>query len=274
MMILLTVGIGLVAGSSGPVSVFLVFYTLLGTGLIAASASILNQWLEQDRDALMPRTQDRPLPAGRLTSFEASTFGWITAVLGFSILLLGTTVSAFVVGLSTWTLYVWIYTPLKPITWWNTAVGSLPGALPLMIGWTAAGGSPTSWLGWGLTSVIILWQFPHFMSIAWLYRKQYTGAGYRMITDVDSTGALAGFHAIIPAILLLPLVYFVVFPTAIGSTLLACVAVFSGLPQVMASWRFMRCRSEQTARRLLHSSLVFLPTVMLILMVRFGMMSL
>jgi heme o synthase len=268
LMILLTVGIGMVAFAHRELSALIAIHTLLGTTLIAASASVLNQWLEADQDALMMRTKNRPLPAGRLTSFEAGLFGWAVGILGFAYLAIATTWTATFVGLATWVAYVWIYTPMKQWSWWNTAVGTLPGALPVLIGWTAAGGSIYDLEGWVLTSVVILWQFPHFMSIAWLYRDQYAGAGYKMLTNVEPTGFAAGWHAVIPAMILIPVSIFAVTPESPVTWFLAALAVISCLSQIAASIRFLRDRNQQTARKLLHSSLIYLPSILLIVLVR------
>ena len=268
LMILLTVGMGMVAFAHGGLETWIAVHTLLGTALIAASASVLNQWLEQDRDLLMPRTRNRPLPSGRLTSFEAASFGWLIGIAGFAYLATFTNLSATLVGLITWVAYVWIYTPLKLYTWWNTAIGTLPGALPVMIGWTAAGGSLDSIYAWALTSVVILWQFPHFMSIAWLYREQYDAAGYRMLTNEEPTGIAAGWHAVVPAALLIPVSVAAVAPNSVFTWSLAVLAIASCLFQLKASVLFLAERNEQTARKLLHSSLIYLPMIMLVVVIR------
>ena len=268
LMILFTVGMGMVAFAHRELSFWIALHTLIGTAFIAASASVLNQWLEQDRDALMPRTQNRPLPSGRLTSFEAAFFGWSTAAIGFAYLIAFTNLNATLVGLATWVAYVWIYTPMKLVTWWNTAVGTLPGALPVMIGWTAAGGGIDSIYGWVLTSVVILWQFPHFMSIAWLYRDQYDRAGYRMLTNEQPSGIAAGWHAVVPALALIPVSVWAVLPNSPLTGCLALFGVLSCLVQLNASIRFLANRNEQTARKLLHSSLLYLPSIMLVVVIR------
>ena len=244
--------------------------TLIATGMIAGSASTLNQWFERDRDALMPRTQKRPLPSGRLTAFEAAAFGWILFVVGSLYLWLGANLEAMLCGLATWTIYCWVYTPMKTLSWWNTAVGTLPGALPVMIGWTAAGGSLWDLDGWGLTAIVVLWQFPHFMAIAWLYRDQYTQAGFRMLTKVEPTGIAAGWHAIVPACLLIPLSIAVLHPVSTTTWIVAVLGAIACLGQAAASLRFLNNRNNQTARKLLHSSLIYLPAIMLLVVVRWG----
>ena len=273
MMILLTVGVAMLAATriNGTIVSWLVcLNTLIATGMIAASASTLNQWFERDRDALMPRTQKRPLPSGRLTSIEAAVFGWLLVIIGSVYLWFGANFHAMLCGLATWASSCWVYTPMKTCSWWNTAVGTLPGALPVMIGWTAAGGSIFDTNGWALTAIVILWQFPHFMAIAWLYRDQYEQAGFRMLTKEEPTGIAAGWHAIIPAVLLVPLSIYVLQPISVVTWIVAGLGAASCLGQAAASLRFLRDRNNLTARKLLHSSLIYLPAIMLLVVVRWG----
>ncbi|MFN7734377.1 MAG: heme o synthase [Pirellula sp.] len=271
LMILLTVGVAMVFAAqllslSVPPVVWL--SALIGTSLVAASASVLNQWYERDRDSLMPRTQKRPLPDGRLTTLEASLFGWVLVVAGLGILWFGTTAAATGVSFVTWLIYCWIYTPMKVRSYWNTAVGTLPGALPVMIGWTAVGGELWSWAGWALTGIVILWQFPHFMSIAWLYRHQYTQAGFRMLTREDPSGMVAAWHALLPALALIPLSMAVLYPVGIPSWIVAILGGLAAWTQVSASYRFLKSRDDATARKLLRASLVYLPAIMLLVVLR------
>ena len=273
LMILLTVGVAMLAAmqSNGTVVSWAVWLnTIFATGMIAGSASTLNQWYERERDALMPRTQKRPLPSGRLTSFEAAAFGWLLFAAGSLYLWLGANVQAMLCGVATWTIYCWVYTPMKTLSWWNTAVGTLPGALPVMIGWTAAGGSLLDSDGWALTAIVVLWQFPHFMAIAWLYRDQYAQAGFRMLTKVEPTGIAAGWHAIIPACLLIPLSIAVLHPVSASTWIVASLGAVACLGQAVASLRFLNDRNNQTAKKLLPSSLIYLPAIMLLVVVRWS----
>lgn len=271
LMILLTVGVAMVFAAqllSLSVPPFVWLSALIGTSLVAASASVLNQWYERDRDSLMPRTQKRPLPDGRLTTLEASLFGWLLVVAGLGILWFGTTAAATAVSFVTWLIYCWVYTPMKVRSYWNTAVGTLPGALPVMIGWTAVGGDLWSWAGWALTGIVILWQFPHFMAIAWLYRHQYTQAGFRMLTREDPSGMVAAWHALLPAIVLIPLSMAVLYPAGIASWVVAVLGGLAAWTQVAASYRFLKSRDDATARKLLRASLVYLPAIMLLVVLR------
>ena len=245
---------------------------MIGTSMVAASASVLNQWFERDRDFLMPRTRNRPLPSGRLTMSEANIFGWLLFVSGTLLIYSGTNATAALVAFATWFIYCWVYTPMKAWSWWNTAVGTLPGALPVMIGWTAAGGSITSWEAWGLTSIVILWQFPHFMAIAWLYKDQYSQAGFRMLTGEEPSGVAAGWHAVIPAALLCPLSYLVLQPIGYASWLVTLMAIGIAAYQLLWSIKFLGLRDQSNARKLLRTSLVFLPAIFLLVVVRWGLL--
>lgn len=271
LMILLTVGVAMVvAYRIVGVSVVPVvwFSTLIGTALVAASASVLNQWYERDRDSVMPRTQRRPLPSGRLTTVEAAIFGWILLALGILMLGLGANWMAASISATTWFIYCWIYTPMKTMSWWNTAVGTLPGALPVMIGWTAAGGGLWDVQGWLLTLVVILWQFPHFMAIAWLYRDQYTRAGFRMLTREEPTGTAAAWHALLPALALIPLSMAIMRPESVVVWIFAFLAATVAVPQALSSLRFLMRRDDLNARSLLRASLVFLPSILLLSVAR------
>lgn len=271
LMILLTVAVAIVFAArllQVAVSPMVWMSALVGTSLVAASASVMNQWFERDRDSMMPRTQKRPLPSGRLTTGEAALFGWVLVVVGLGILAFGANGTAATISFVTWFIYCWVYTPMKTWSWWNTAVGTLPGALPVMIGWTAAGGSLASWSAWGLTAIVILWQFPHFMSIAWLYRHQYTQAGFRMLTREDPSGLAAAWHAILPALALVPLSMVILFPHNWSTWIVAILGGLAAWTQVVASYRFLLQRDDTTARKLLRASLVYLPAIMLLVVVR------
>ena len=202
-LVLVTVGVGAWCGSWGGTSPWLVLHALLGTALVAASGSALNQLLERRADARMRRTADRPLPSGRLSSREVIAFASATIVAGLVYLAATTGLETTLLGLLTWVLYVWIYTPLKSRSVGNTVVGAVAGAMPILIGWSAVGG-PWNLFAAALFFIVYLWQFPHFMAIAWIYRQQYAAAGLRMLPSVDPTGFRTGAHAVVAAAALLP----------------------------------------------------------------------
>ena len=203
-LVLVTVAVAAFVASWGPPDGWLLLHTLVGTALVAASASALNQWLERDTDALMVRTADRPLPAGRLSGGQVLTFRcrhdrrWASVYLAACVGLLTAAL-----GLLTWAMYVVVYTPLKRRTPANTAVGAVAGALPVLMGWTAVG-APLDLRAWSLFLIVFLWQFPHFMAIAWIYRRDYDGAGLKMLSTVDPSGMRAGVQAIMAALVLVP----------------------------------------------------------------------
>jgi len=264
-MILLTVVMAMVAAGTLP-SLQTVLHACIGTALVAASASVLNQWMERERDAIMARTCKRPLPSGRVASSQAAWMGWVMVVLGS--VYLGTLVNlpTMYCGLATWGLYVWVYTPLKMISWTNTLVGTLPGALPVWMGWTAAEGSLADPRAWILLGVLVAWQLPHFMAIAYMYRQQYEAAGYKMITVTDESGRGANLHAILGSIACIVFAVLAVPPVSILSGVLCVLAVAVSVWQLIAAIRFRRHQDMKTARKMLHVSLLQLPLTMLFIL--------
>lgn len=242
---------------------------MFGTLLVAGSASALNQLLEQRRDAVMARTAGRPLPAGRMSGGEVLAVSLAAVVVGT--LYLGLLVNWHAAGwsLASWVLYVFIYTPLKTRSSLNTFVGAVPGALPVLIGWTAVGGTLDMTVdprGTALFLVVLLWQFPHFMAIAWMYRSQYATAGMRMLSVVDPAGRLAAVQAVTGAAMLAPISVAAVALTAGPQALMFAVAalVVAGV-QVYYALRFWRLRSDVSARAMLRISLLYLPSLFALL---------
>lgn len=263
-LILVTVAVAGFVGRWGQPSPWAIMHALLGTLLIAASASALNQWLERGRDALMKRTADRPLPAGRLSAGEVVLFASISVVSGVFYLGLLVSWATAALGLLTWTLYVWVYTPLKARTALNTAIGAVAGAMPVLMGWSAAG-APLDLRAAALFLVVFLWQFPHFMAIAWIYRHQYDSAGLKMLTVVDPSGRRAGVQAVLSALALLP-VSFVPAVDVPGASFYVVAAFVLGVGQLACAVLFCASRNDAAARRLLQASLVYLPALLALLM--------
>jgi protoheme IX farnesyltransferase len=262
-MVLVTVAVGFVMGARGSAHPATLTLTLLGTGLVAGGASALNQWMERARDARMRRTANRVLPRKRVGSLEASLFGAALGAVGTLLLLLTVNALSAAVALSTLLLYVLVYTPLKPWTTLNTAIGAVPGALPPVIGWAAATGT----LGiepFALFLIVFLWQFPHFLAIAWIYREDYSRGGLKMLPDVDPQGLLTARQAATYALALIPAG---LLPTTIGlaGSLYFVGSLLLGLAYFGAAARFWACVSETTARRLLRASFFYLPAVLLLL---------
>jgi protoheme IX farnesyltransferase len=259
-MVLVTVAVAAFVAGWGPPDGWLLLHTLVGTALVAASASAFNQWIERDTDALMARTADRPLPAGRLTAAQVLAFGSVTIVVGVVYLAACVSLLTAALGLLTWAMYVVVYTPLKRVTPANTAVGAVAGALPILMGWTAVG-APLDLRGWSLFLILFLWQFPHFMAIAWIYRRDYDGAGLKMLSTVDPSGFRAGAQAIVAALVLVPVSVVPCLTLPAGSIFLVW-AIVLGVGQLLCAIAFFVQRSDLSARRLLLASLIYLPAMM------------
>ncbi len=241
----------------------LVMAMVIGTTLLAASANALNQVIEMRFDRIMTRTANRPLPSGRMRPFEAVAFGVVCVAVGVTLLAVGVNGLTAALGLTSWLLYVAAYTPMKRVSAWNTFVGALSGALPIVMGWTAAGGG-LDVVALGLFLVLVLWQYPHFMAIAWLCREDYATAGYKMTTVVEPTGRRAAAYAVTGAALLAPVALIPAMAFG-GSVVYATVVVLLALLQFAVAVSFYRDRSDKTARRLLRASLIYLPAWMLTL---------
>jgi protoheme IX farnesyltransferase len=239
-----------------------VLHAMIGTLLVAASASAANQWFERRLDARMPRTADRPLPAGRLSAVEALIFSGTTLAAGIAWLAAAVNLACVVWALVTWVVYVVAYTPLKTVSSANTAVGAVAGALPVLIGWSATGAALDG-RALALFLLLFLWQFPHFMAIAWLYRDQYARAGHQMLTVVEPSGRRAGVQAVLAALALVPVsIVPVLAAPGLGSVLFAAVAAVLGLAQLAFAAAFCCRASDLRARLLLRASLVYLPTLL------------
>ncbi len=265
LMILLTVVMAMVAAGNS-ISLLVALHACIGTAMVAASASVLNQWIERDRDAVMKRTSKRPIPMGRVASSQAAWMGWVLVIVGSIYLGMLVNLPTMWCGLATWGLYVWVYTPLKMVSWTNTLVGTLPGALPVWMGWTAAGGSLLEVEAWILLGVVVAWQLPHFMAIAYMYREQYEAAGYKMITVTDKSGIGAGVHAMLGSFALIVLAVLAVPPSGILVGFLTLMAVAVSVWQTTAAWRFVKAPELKTARKMLHVSLLHLPLTMLLIL--------
>ena len=239
-----------------------VIHALAATALVAASASIANQWLERRVDARMRRTANRPLPAGRVTGAEAVALSVAALAVGLVWLATKVNVTTALLGLASWAIYVVIYTPLKLRSPINTTVGAVAGAIPILMGWTATG-APLNLTALSLAGVLFLWQFPHFMAIAWLYRHDYATAGHRMLTVVDPSGIRAGVQAITGAALLIPVSLIpAIQPTSGSPMVYALWATALGGAQLALAIRFAMQRDERSARLLLRSTLIYLPAWM------------
>lgn len=259
-LVLITTLAGFYLGTQGDFNLLRMFNTLLGTALVAASASVLNQYLERDADAKMRRTQDRPLPARRMAPCDALWFGIFTAFLGTGYLAATTNLfTALLAGL-TWITYLCAYTPMKTETAFNTVVGAIPGALPPMIGWAAARGT----LGaeaFVLFAILFFWQFPHFYAIAWLYREDYQRGGFKMLSGLDRGDFWTGRCMALGGIALLAVS---VLPTALGLTGIVYLigALVLGVAFLAFSLLCLFRDVDQFARRAFLASVIYLPLLL------------
>jgi len=260
-MVLATVVTALWLTGGRPESLAAVAALLVGTALVAASSSIANQILERDSDRLMDRTADRPVVAGRLSVRDAWLLTGVTLAAGVAAIWGSYGWQPTAAAVATWLLYVLCYTPLKRTTPLNTAVGAVAGALPVAIGWLAAGGPERLAAGdargglaaAALATVLYLWQFPHFMAIAWLYRRQYEAAGLKMLTVVDPSGLRAAGQSLAAALAMVPASLVLAVPS--GSIRLFLAAAVASIVYVAAAIRFAVRRDDASARMLLFTSL-------------------
>ncbi len=259
---LVVVAVAMVLAAEGNWSPWLFAATLFGTACVAASASGANQWLERSHDSQMVRTSNRPLPAGRLTPREVLVFCVVTLLMGSVTLWTAVRPLCAVVGVATWVLYVAVYTPLKSRTPLNTTIGAVAGALPVLIGWTAVS-AQVDLTVLALLMILFLWQFPHFMAIAWLYRDDYAAAGSQMLPVVDPSGLRAGSLAVAAALALVPVSLVpALTPLSANVTIYAAWAVALSFAQAAAAGLFLLRRDDMSARWLLRASLIYLPCMM------------
>jgi heme o synthase len=255
---LVTVVVAAHLASPRSIELLVLLHTVLGAALVAASAGAFNQWWEQSTDGRMIRTAQRPLPSRRLTANQVIVFGIITLFAGLAELSIGVNLAATGFALATWLVYVLAYTPLKTRSPLNTAVGAISGALPILIGWTATGAA-IDMRAMSVVAVMFLWQFPHFMAIAWLYRDDYLRGGQRMLTVVDPTGLRAGAQALVGALALVPVSLVPAMSPQAGSPgIYSAWAIALGVAQVIAATQFLVRRDDRSARRLLRASLLYL----------------
>jgi protoheme IX farnesyltransferase len=265
LMALVTVAVGAILGSASRPDWMIVVQSVVGAALVAAGASALNQWLERDSDALMRRTRQRPLPAGRLRPGEVLVFGFATALGGVAYLalllpeLLAGAIAALIL-----VIYLVVYTPLKRMSSLNTLVGAVAGALPPVIGWAAVRGSLNAEIG-ALFVILFLWQVPHFLAIAWLYRADYANAGLCMLPAVDPAGSMTGRQMVSYCLALVAASLAPLMIAGAGSLYFAG-ALLLGLGFLVCAVGFAHRRSQASARIVLRASLIYLPALLALLL--------
>src|SRR6266853_4068656 len=246
-LIVLTSAAGFCLGSRGAVNYLTFTHAMIGIALLSSGIATLNQFMERDLDGLMRRTENRPLPSGRLIPFEALWFGIALTLAAELYLALSVNVLTAVLGLTVISGYLFLYTPLKTRTSLSTAVGAFPGAMPPLMGWTAARGE-IDIAAWVLFAILFLWQFPHFLAIAWMYREDYGRAGIRMLPVVEPDGRVTGQQIIAYSLMLLPVS---LLPAVLGlSGKIYLVAAFVlGVLFVVSSVRAALSKSNKHARQ-------------------------
>ena len=259
LLVLVATAVGFDLGWRGPFRWLALFNVLLGTLLVASGTATLNQYLERAHDARMRRTAQRPLPAGRVGSIEALIFGLALSAGGAAFLALAVNLLSGALAVTTLVSYLALYTPLKRRTTWCMFVGAFPGAMPPLIGWAAARGNLSA-EAWVLYGMLFLWQFPHFLAIAWMYREDYSRAGYRMLPAGDRGARAMAWQVVISSLLLLPVS---AAPAWLGSAgwIYAGGALLLGSALMAFGVRLAASRSRALARRLLLASVAYLPLV-------------
>jgi protoheme IX farnesyltransferase len=264
-MVVLTAAVGFILPHRGPLPLALFFHALVATGLVAAGASVLNQVLERDTDARMRRTADRPLPSGRLHPDVALAAGVALSLVGVLYLALAVNPLTALLGVSALVGYVFIYTPLKRVSSLSTIVGAVPGAIPPMMGWTAARDAiePGAWVLFG---ILFLWQLPHFLAIAWMCREDYARGGFPMLSVLDTDGGQTSGQAVLWAAALIPVS---LLPTVLGLTgpVYFAGTLIAGLLFLASTFGFRRQRSHGAARWVLLVSVLYLPAILGVMLV-------
>lgn len=248
-------------GVSGNTQQFLI--AMLGIGLAGGGASVLNQYLEQDTDALMNRTKNRPIPSGVISASVALYLGVTMALAGCFLLLFFVNLWTAFLTLQSTFLYVLVYTPMKRLTWWNTSVGAIPGAMPPLMGWAAASNTLDTG-AWVLFAVMYIWQHPHFWAIAWMYREDYERGGLKMLPVVRPDGVTMSRQVIGFCLLLIPVSIIPYFIDMSGRVYLIG-ALCLGVYFLKYGVDFVRNKTDATARTLMRVSLVYLPLLLIII---------
>ena len=237
----------------------------LGIALCAGGAAVLNQWLEYPLDHLMQRTKDRPIPAERVSPKQALIFGIALSVLGLGLLLWICSVLTFALALLTLLTYLLIYTPLKKVSPINTLVGAIPGALPPLIGWSAAEGTISLW-GWLIFAILFFWQMPHFYALAWLYKEDYAAAGFQMLPVKDPDGFLVAQRSIIYTVLL-AITTFLVAAFGFASWVYLVVVIALNFYLGIRAFCFLAPEDKMgNAQKLFIASILYLPVLLILLL--------
>jgi heme o synthase len=260
LLVLLTTAVGFYIGAEGPVDWRALLHTVFGTAAAAAGAAALNQWWEYQLDAMMQRTQSRPVPAGRMRPTEALIIGAALAVFGVVYLAFLANALSAALAAVTIIIYIFAYTPLKLVSTFNTALGAVPGALPPMIGWAAARGTLNAG-AWMLFAILFFWQLPHFFAIAWMYRDDYARAGFQMISSDDRTGERSASQSVFFCMVLFVVAGLPAF-LGIATVFYLLAELILGAVFIAVAMRFLKTRARSDARRLFITSIIYLPLLL------------
>ena len=269
-LVLIATILGYYLGTSGLISWKRLFITLLGTALTASGSGALNHYLERETDKFMVRTKNRPLPAGLIKPAEVMNYGVLMVLAGIMILVIQVNMLTGFIALLTAFLYIVVYTPLKKITWLNTSIGSIPGALPILGGWTASSGSIDA-MAWVLFAIMYLWQHPHFYSIAWICRSDYAEAKLKMLPVIEPDGNSTIRQIFWHLLLMMPITFLPFIQGTlglfymIGAFMITSAFFVSALP-------LARNRSDKSALLLLKASVFYLPSLLLIIIIDKGVL--
>ena len=264
-LILISTALGYYLAESAIINYLNFFYTILGTAILSGGAGTINHCIERDLDMLMDRTKSRPIPTGLISIKTALNFGLAQSIIGFAILWVFVNQLTATLGLATILLYLFVYTPLKKITWLNTTIGAIPGAMPALGGWAASANqlSPNAWI---LFAILFLWQHPHFYAIAIMCKDDYERAGFKMLPVIEKENHRTNRQIIWHAFLLIPVSLYFVVTGALGifyfwgALLLGIVYLASGIPLLKES-------SIKNAKLLLRTSVAYLPLLLIIILI-------
>ncbi len=267
-LVLVTTAVGFIVATTTTPNWTLLAWMLLGTAASAASASMFNQLIESRRDALMQRTEGRPLPQRHISRPLVFLMSVVLAYVGWALLLWSAGWLPATLATGNIVLYALIYTPLKPITSINTIVGAVCGAIPPLVGWTSATGSLSSG-GWVIAGLLFVWQLPHFMALAWMYREDYARGGFKMLPAVDPSGQVTAQTMVLTSLILVPLALLVTV-YGVAGWWFAIVSIILGCWMIFESFRFLFLRTDASARRVFFTSITYLPLLLLVLVIDRG----
>jgi heme o synthase len=261
--ILITTFVGYYLGVTNGLHWAVLLNTLSGTALLAIAAFALNQSIEKHPDSLMQRTRNRPIPTEKISQTEARLLGFGGFILGTANLYFGVNPLTALLGALSLILYAWVYTPFKRISSLNTLIGAIPGALPPLMGWTAAQNS----LGLGgvvLFAILFFWQLPHFLALAWMYKQDYTDGGFKMLSVTDPSGQACFRHILIQTLCLI-LVSFLPYMFHLAGLYYLVFAVSLGFYFLYTGWQLYRLQTREAARKVFFTSIIYLPIVLVMI---------